>query len=212
MSTSAHVASLAVLQSFKAALIKFMEESRDALMMLNMELQRASDWLQHDRPHYWKHQVTVGWTRVSEARVELELCQMRKVDGQATGCQDEKKALEKAKRDVRHAEEMIEVVRGWCQKMQRETLDYEAHLSHLESACDIGVPKALAALERIMSSLEAYSAVQAPTMEAAAIDRTGGDANVRRQTSSDVVRTEQKPNNQTDDELPAVGDDPAGSS
>lgn len=210
MSTSAHVASLAVLRSFKAALINFMEESRDALLMLNMELQRAGDWLQHDRPRHWKHQVTVGWTRVSEARVELELCQMRKVDGQATGCQDEKKALEKAKRDVRHAEEMIEVVRGWCQKMQRETLDYEAHLSHVEAACDIDVPKALAALERIISSLEAYSAVQAPTMEAAAIDRAGEHGNVVHKPASDAVRAEKKSNEQTDDDPPATDDERVG--
>jgi hypothetical protein len=162
MSTSANVSSVAAIRLFKAALQKYIDAAEDALLSMRMELERATTWLQHDRPSHWKRQVQEAWTRVSEARATLTRARMRAVTGQRPSCIDEQKALDKAKYDVKHAEEMIEVTRGWCQKMQHETLEYEGQLSKLVTTCGVELPRAVEALERIINSLEAYSEVHAP--------------------------------------------------
>jgi hypothetical protein len=162
MAKSAQVGSLDAIRLFRAALIKYAEEVDDALTSLKMELARAANWLHHEQPVYWREQVTRGWTRVSEARTNLEMCQMRKVAGERPGCHDEKIALEKAKRAVQRAEQLVDVVRNWGQKFQHETLEYQGQVGQLESFCEIDLKKAVAALDRILISLEAYAALHAP--------------------------------------------------
>ncbi|MFP6611102.1 MAG: hypothetical protein VB835_02240 [Pirellulales bacterium] len=168
MSTPANVSSVAAIRTFKAALQIYIDTADDALLSMKMELERSIAWLQHDRPAHWKRQVQDSWTRVSDARATLSRARMRIISGQRPSCIDEQKALDKANHDVKHAEEMTEVTRTWCQNMQHETLEYAGQLSHLVTMYGVELPQAVESLDRIIGSLEAYSAVQLPTTDAAA--------------------------------------------
>lgn len=70
MNPSAHVSSVAALADFRAGLCTFMEEARNAVIMLTMEIRRAEEWL-GDQLRYWKDEVRQAEDAVILARSEL---------------------------------------------------------------------------------------------------------------------------------------------
>ena len=160
MSRSANVRSVEAIREFKAALLRFMDDARDALIAWRMELARARDWIETDRPAYCERNVRDGWTRVSEARADLELSRNRSVSGQRAASRDEIIALEKAKQEVRRAEEMVETVQQWRQTLEHEIHEYDGHLMRLDTLLDIDLARSLATLDRMIAALDTYSEQQ----------------------------------------------------
>jgi hypothetical protein len=157
MSRSANVRSVDAIREFKAALLRFIDDVRDALISLRMELARARDWIETDRPAYCERQVRDGWTRVSEARVALELSRNRSLSGQRAASRDEIIALEKARQEVRRAEEMVEIVQQWRQTLEHEIHEYDGHLNRIDTVLDIDLARSLATLDRMIAALDAYA-------------------------------------------------------
>ena len=86
MSTSANVASIEAIRDFKGALLRFEEGAAHALSALQQEIYRALDWLENDRPAYWREQIRRGHDRVAESRLNYERCRMKSVGGQRPAC------------------------------------------------------------------------------------------------------------------------------
>jgi hypothetical protein len=161
MTDSANVRSLDALRVFKAALDKFAEGAGNGLLALQMELDRAVDWIEHDRPKYWARQVQIGYHKVAEARTALATCRARRVAGRPLACLDEKIALRKAQQRLAHAEEMVKVVNRWRNKLRHESNEYRGRIGQLQRCLESDLPRMLAMLERMSSSLEAYVSVAA---------------------------------------------------
>lgn len=188
MSRSANVRSTDAVRQFKAALLRFIEEARDALLSWRMEVARARDWIETDRPAYCERQVRERWTRVSEARAELELSRNRSVSGQRAASRDEIVALEKAKQEVRRAEEMLEIVGQWRQTLDHEIHEYDGHLTRMDTFLDIDLARSLASLDRIISALDAYTEQRLEKDEDAA-QRASGPATERGTEPGDSQRS-----------------------
>ena len=60
---------------------------------MQLEIQRAIDWIEHDRPKYWEERVRKGFENIASARANLERCEMQIVAGHTPECRDEKIAL-----------------------------------------------------------------------------------------------------------------------
>ena len=159
MRQSVNVNSIASVRDFRASLATFGEAATQILDNAEMEVRRVVQWVQHDQMAYWKNEVRRSWELVAEARRELEQCRSRATEGQRPSCFQERKALEAAKRYVQHAQEKVEIVRKWSGRLQKEVSEYEGRISQTRSILSGDLPRWLSLLERMMTSLESYVAL-----------------------------------------------------
>jgi len=156
MSRSARVRSIDALQVFGAALRSFGEEASTALADLEMEVYRAVQWIRHDQKEYWTQQIRRAQEEVAEARINLERRRMFQVGDRRPSCQEEKAALEAAKRRLRIAQQKREAVRRWAQLLEREWMDYRGSVAPLAAWLETDLPKGLALLKRLSHALDSY--------------------------------------------------------
>lgn len=167
MSTPAKVHSSEAIEAVRRTLILFIERVNDALAELGSEMRRVQEWLEHDRPGYWKKQVRVAMDEVHEAQLALHRCLMFPIAGERPSCYEERAVLKKAQARLAYCQEKGERVRHWQQTLRHELFEYEGRISQLTKLVDIDVPQAIGVLERILRNLEEYQAVRAANVRAA---------------------------------------------
>ena len=159
---SADVASIPAIREFRVALIKFQEDSRSSLELLQIEIQRVLQWIEHDRPAYWTNQTRRAFDLVAQTRTALNTCQMRTVAGRRPSCIEEKQAYAAAKRRLQHCQEQIRRVKQWGVKLHQERDDFRGRMSAFSRVLDQNVPQMSALLERISTTLEDYAEMTNP--------------------------------------------------
>lgn len=157
-----NVRSLAEIRDFRAHLLRFVEELEGALQTMLMELQRGTEWIEHDRPHYWTSQTRKAYDAVASTRTAFNTCQMRTVAGRKSSCIEEKVAWDRAKRRLAHCQEQIENVKRWLVKLNHEGDEFRGRLAGLRRLLDADIPQALARLERTVEILEKYAEMAPP--------------------------------------------------
>lgn len=188
-------------QEMAAAVDAFRNEASAALEGLDMEIQRAVEWIHNDRHDHWNHQVRRGWERITEARVQLQQAMTaRRIGNRDPACIDEKKALAQAKQRLEIAQEKVESVRHCTRAIDRGVDEYRGARTPLSGWLESEIPKALAALRRMMDNLEAYLALNAPSGGSAGVMPSGEQG--ARHTEKEVGSAE-KPHG-------PVGASPAG--
>src|SRR5262249_20899149 len=111
MADSAKVLSVDALKQFRIALITFVEEARNALSGVDMELRRTRDWIERDQLSFWQTQVKRRHERMMNARTELFRRQISQQGSEAKSDTEQKEALREAQRKLRVAEEKVEIVK-----------------------------------------------------------------------------------------------------
>lgn len=157
MSGSAQVHSIDAISAFGSALRIFEDQATRALIAIDEQAQGALQWLEHDAPAYWKEQVRRCYDDVARARSALETCRMRTVADHRPSCIEETEALRAAQRKLREAEDKIEVVRRWAQKVREEIDEYRGRVMRFQQCLDQDVPQTLALLNRTVAALDAYA-------------------------------------------------------
>jgi hypothetical protein len=156
MSSTANITSIDALTNFRAALLRFADDAEAALMTLDMEGRRPVAWVEVDRARYWPQQARKASDAVAEARLALERCELRVSGDDPRYCYDERKALEKAKRRLRLAEEKIQAVRRWRPKMHKEFEEFQVQIARFRRYLESNLPQAVAAMERMAAALNRY--------------------------------------------------------
>ena len=186
MSGQAEVRSLDTLAFVKAALATFAYECGQALSEVELEGRRGVDWITVDQAGYWKAEVRRRSEKVNEAMKDLEKCRtFKKTGDEPPACTEEKKNLEKARRKLQVAEEKAEAVRHWTPIVQQQFREAGVRLVHFREVLDVDVPKAMALVERMLKSLEAYREMSSPSSGSAA-GETGGEGSMKRSLDEDV--------------------------
>jgi hypothetical protein len=162
MSPRANVRSLDAVRQFRPAVVRFEDDVMAALTSLRTELNRTMQWLDHDCPAYWQHQIRNGFDTVAEARTQLSRKSMMTVAGHRSECIDEKKALARAKQQLEFAQEKLRVCRQWSLKAHRAADEYNSRIGRAEQTLTQGLPRLMAILERITLALESYTATEKP--------------------------------------------------
>ena len=167
MSTPAKVHSSEAIEAVRRALISFSQQVSDALTELAAEMRRMQDWLDHDRPRFWKMQLRKAMDGAHEAQQALHRCLMFPVANERPSCTEERMALKKAKARLEYCQEKEDRVRYWRQTMRHEMFEYEGRISQLVRLVEIEVPQAIGVLNKILRNLEEYHAVRARDPRAA---------------------------------------------
>lgn len=181
MSQQADVKSIDILAFLKAAFAGFAHETGQAVSEVEIQGQRAVDWICVDRAAHWKAEVRRMNELVNKAIKDLEHCRtFKKVGDNAPSCIEEKKALDKARQRLARAEEKAEAVRRWTPVVQQQYREAGVRLVRFREVIDVDCPRAIAQLERMLKALDAYREVASPTGSAASDGGTGAQ-NVTRQ-------------------------------
>ena len=160
MSSSANVHSLEAIDAVRGALISFVEQVRDALAELQSEMRRVADWLEHDRPRYWRTQIRLANDGVHEAQQALHRCLMFPIAKERPSCYEERAALKKAQARLAYCEEKAERVRRWQRTVQHELFEYEGRISQLVRVVEEEVPQAIGVLSKVLRRLEEYQSLR----------------------------------------------------
>jgi exonuclease VII large subunit len=160
MTGSANVQSVTAITATKAALASFADQVEQALATIDVEARRMLDWLQHDRPRYWRNQIRLANDAVVEARAGLERCLMYPINDERPSCREERAALKRAQARLAYCEEKAERLNHWRRELQHEMFQYEGRISQLVRVVEIDVPQAIDLLRKLLERLEEYQAVR----------------------------------------------------
>jgi hypothetical protein len=163
MSRSANVLSVQTLKDFKVVMCNFAEEARNSLGGVDMELRRMRDWLERDQLGYWQAQIKRRQEAVMEARADLHRRKISQQGSEAVSDSDQKEALREAQRRLAAAEEKLAVVKRLIPYLHHAIDEYHSHSQPLGDHLTGGFEKSVFALEKMISSLEAYLALKAPS-------------------------------------------------
>jgi hypothetical protein len=181
MSDQAEVKSIDTLAFVKAAVATFAHEANQAVSEIEIQGQRAVDWVTVDRAAFWKAEIRRRSDLVNKAIKDLEHCRtFKKVGDNTPSCVEEKKALDKARKLLETAERKAEAVRRWTPVVQQQFRETCVRLVRFREVIDVDCPRAMAQLEWMLKALEAYRSTASPA--AAAGDGGGtGTQSVTRQ-------------------------------
>ncbi|MFM8986916.1 MAG: hypothetical protein ACKONH_12840 [Planctomycetia bacterium] len=172
MSDQAEVKSIDTLAFVKAAVATFAHEANQAVSEIEIQGQRAVDWVTVDRAAFWKAEIRRRSDLVNKAIKDLEHCRtFKKVGDNTPSCVEEKKALDKARKLLETAERKAEAVRRWTPVVQQQFRETCVRLVRFREVIDVDCPRAMAQLERMLKALEAYRTAASP---AAAAGHGGG--------------------------------------
>jgi hypothetical protein len=160
MTGPAKVYSTEAIEAVRLALVLFVDRVTDAMAELGSEMRRVQEWLEHDRPGYWKKQTRLAFDKEHEAQQALHRCLMFPVANERPSCYEERAELKKAKARLAYCQEKSERVRKWQQTMRHELFEYEGRMSQLVKLVEVEVPQAIAVLNRIVRNLDEYHAVK----------------------------------------------------
>lgn len=162
---SANVRSFEAIQRVRDELVRFTHRSADGMDELAGEIRRMVDWVEHDRPAYWKMRVRKAYDALGQAKSDLNRCLMYPVNDETPSCAEEKAAVKKAKAYLEYCETKQRKVREWAQTLRHELHEYGGRMGKLKSLVEIEAPKTIALMERQTEALERYlSAVPSASM------------------------------------------------
>lgn len=162
MSGHAQVRSIDAIEAFRGSLARFEERTQAALEALRSELQRATDWLEHDRPAYWREQSRLAADGVQQAKIDLERCLMYPVADERPSCREERAVLERAKARREYCREKSERVKHWKRELHHALFEYEGRVGHLRRMLETELPLARIRLQQIVHRLDAYQVERPP--------------------------------------------------
>jgi len=172
MEQAAGVRSIDAIRDFRADLHEFCEEVRSALVDVDLEVRRSLEWVLEQQPAFWRHEARKATDAITNTKMELSRARMRTLPGGGTpSCIEERKAVDRAERRLRHVEEKMEAVRGWGRNEQQEVNEYTGRATQLSALLDSEIPRALSFLDHAVANLESYLAIGDPGADN--LNRTG---------------------------------------
>ena len=175
MADQADVKEIDTLAFVRTAFVSFAHETGQALAEIEIQGQRAVDWICVDHAAYWKTEIRKANEVVNKAMKDLEHCRtFKKVWNTASSCIEEKKALEKARHKLARAEAKAEAVRRWTPIVQQQFRETGVRLVRFRDVIDVDCPRAMSQLERMLRALDAYRQGSSPAgADAAGVGSAG---------------------------------------
>jgi hypothetical protein len=154
---SANITSIDALRDFRQTLRQYELAVRDVLDCLGVEVNRGVDWVIHDRARFWPAETKRAEQAVAAARTELELSKLASLKNEQKSCLQEKKNLELAVARQRYCEDRTREVKRWWHLVDHAAQEHQGKIARLIHYLDTDIPRALAAIDRMIRALEQYA-------------------------------------------------------
>jgi hypothetical protein len=159
----AQVRSSEAIEVFSLALARFAERVGNALDVIDADLRRADDWIDHDRPSYWRKTIHEAEDAVHQAKLDVERCLlMTTVDGQRPACREQRAALQQAKVRLDYCREKLDLVKKWQRNFRHDSMEYKGRVGQLRWVVEHDVPAARGVLTKIVHHVEQYQLEKPP--------------------------------------------------
>lgn len=154
---AARVTSLESLERFRAGLLEFIDDARNALSEADSEVSRLQVWLDGEQKIHWQQELRRRSEQVARAKSELYRKQVTvSSKDRPPSAIDEKKALRRAEERLAEAEQKLRRIRHWSIHLGQESNRYRAAVASLAATLDRDLPASAALLKRAILALEAY--------------------------------------------------------
>jgi len=162
MSSQAEVHSIDALKDFRTALALYSEDTLSALGAVEAEVRRTGQWLQQERPYYWQEQIKRRREQVAAAKAEVFRRRLQKTPEHSPSLSEPMEILRRAEASLQDAEKRLLLVRKWQPLFHHAVLEYHGSIQRIKDLAASDVPRAVAALSRMIDALEAYLRVAPP--------------------------------------------------
>lgn len=160
---AANVHSLEAIQNVRGALDVFRDDLDQAISTIDVEMRRVLDWLEHDRPRYWKKAVREARDGVTEAQQALHRCLMYPINDERPSCTEERADLKKAQARLAYCDAKSERLRHWIREVRHEMSEYQGRIRQLKDVVEIDAPQAMSILDRLIERINEYQAIRLQT-------------------------------------------------
>lgn len=162
MSERAGVRSTKALEEVRSALLEFIVTSRNCIASAESELNRTGQWLNQERSAFWKSELRRREEAVLAAKLEIERKRMIRSPEPASVVLEQRQLARAIERrdsaSVRKRNTEL-----WIGRYDRQALLTKSSTHKLSEAINSTLPRGVAALERMISSLESYVSIRSYT-------------------------------------------------
>jgi len=159
MSPTAKVTSIEAIEAFKTSLIVYFEKAGCVLDDVSDDVVRTRIWLQSDRQLHWKNQTRQRTLALAQAEQELLTARL---SGLEEAIKARQMAVNKARLDLREAEERLTRVKQWMRQFETQVESRAKVVTQLRHSLAHDMRKAVAFLEGAATTLAAYAEMAPP--------------------------------------------------
>ncbi|MAT71360.1 MAG: hypothetical protein CMJ58_17775 [Planctomycetaceae bacterium] len=150
----------------RRAVIQYRRRVQGSLEGLDSQLRRAVDWIEHDRPSYWKRATRAAEEAIHNAKIDLERClAFPLLSGERPSCREEKALVAECNARLQYCRGQRERVKNWQYKLDHEAFEYQGRVAGLRALLDADLEAAEQTLARIVRRLEDYAVEGAPVSQ-----------------------------------------------
>ena len=157
MADRAQVTSVEAIEAFRSALVVYLSKARPALEEMANEVARAKQWLQNDQRRKWETEMKMRSKKLERAQAELFSVSMSKISEVSSAQQ---LLVRRAKQAVDEAQEKLAMLKKWDHELENRSAPLVKQVDQFQSFVTSEMPKAIAYLNNVIRSLEAYADVR----------------------------------------------------
>lgn len=154
MADQARISNLDSIEAFRAALIVFMNKTRQTLDNVQDSVKKTRGWVQTEQPAYWNSQIRMRQKKLDQAQQELMSARMSEfIDNPTT----QQMAVRKARAALEEAQAKADRTKAWGRDFDRNIDPLARKADSLRDFIDGDLVKAVAYLVEIQKILEGYN-------------------------------------------------------
>jgi len=159
MADQARISNLDSIESFRVALIVFINKTRQALDSIQDAVKKTRGWVQTEQPNYWQQQIRMRQKKLDQAQQELMSARMSEFIDNPTVQQ---MAVRKARAALEEAQAKLDRTKAWGRDFDRTIDPLARKTDSLRDYLESDLARAVAYLVEIQKILQAYNETPAP--------------------------------------------------
>lgn len=167
MSEQVRVEDSEVFAMLRAAMLKFAQAADNALSNADTQISRTQMWLENEQTTHWQNQFRRRGEAVTKAREAVRQKKLYKdASGRTPSAAEEEKALSNCLKALEEAQQKLDAIRRWRPRLEKESDLCRGGVSRLRRTLSDDIPRAVALLDRLALSVEAYEQIEVPVTAA----------------------------------------------
>jgi hypothetical protein len=160
MADKAQVTSVEAIDAFRARLIIFVKKARAAVEEASAEVYRTRQWLENEQRRQWEEQFRIRRKKLDQAQSELSTARMSMIGEVSTSQQ---MMVRKCHDAVQEAESKLAMLKRWERELENRTEPLLKQTNQLQHSLNNDMPKAIAYLNEVVKTLQAYAGIVHPS-------------------------------------------------
>ena len=164
MPDRANVRSIDAIGDCRASLIKYIDAMRVALSEATSDVRRVQQWIAGTKKQEWTQRARKCTQLLANARSDMERAKIARPDAHPSMFTDQKRAVDKAKRNIDECEHKLQQITRWTRELDREAMLFQASMNRLNRIIEGDLERGTALLGALLDHLDDYIKTPAPKL------------------------------------------------